>query len=87
MVFAQSRFNYALLAVGPLLILVSAAAASFGGKSALAWMWTLLRRPQISSSEMQMPEIERSWGWIFAAVILAVLFITGLGRRVRFHSG
>jgi len=73
--------------VGPLLILVSAAAASFGGKSALAWMWTLLRRPRISSGELQMPEIERSWGWIFAAVILAVLFIAGLGRGVRFHSG
>ncbi len=33
--------------VGPLLILVSAAAASFGGKSGLAWMWTLLRGPRI----------------------------------------
>jgi len=77
----------ALNPVGPLLILVSAAAASFGGKSALAWMWTLLRGPRISSGEMQMPEIERNWAWMAAAVILSVLFIGGLGPGVRLHSG
>jgi hypothetical protein len=77
----------ALNPVGPLLILVSAAAASFGGKSGLAWMWTLLRGPRISSGEMQMPEIERSRGWMVAAVILAVVFVAGLGPGVRFHSG
>jgi hypothetical protein len=76
----------ALNPVGPLLILVSAAAASFGGKSGLAWMWTLLRGPRIPSSELQMPEIERSWGWMGAAVILATLFIAGLGPGVKFHS-
>jgi hypothetical protein len=77
----------ALNPVGPLLILVSAAAASFGGKSALAWMWQLLYSPRIPSSELQMPEIERSPGWIVAAVILAIVFIARLGPGVRFHSG
>ena len=77
----------ALNPVGPLLILVSAAAASFGGQSALAWMWTLLRGPLIPSSELQMPEIERIWGWMAAAVILAIVFIAGLGPGVKFHSG
>src|ERR1700686_1165656 len=48
----------ALNPVGPLLILVSAAAASFGGKSGLAWMWTLLRGPLIPGSELQMPEMD-----------------------------
>lgn len=72
--------------VGPLLILVSAAAASFGGKSALAWMWTLFRGSRISNGKMQLQEIERSWGWMLAAVILSVLFIAGLGPGVRFHS-
>ncbi len=43
--------------VGPLFDLVSDAAASFGGKSGLAWMWTLLRGPLIPNSQMQMPEI------------------------------
>jgi len=60
----------ALNPVGPLLILISAAAASFGGNSGLAWMWNLLRGPRIPSSEFQMPEIELSrdgssppWSW------------------------
>jgi hypothetical protein len=73
--------------VGPLLILVSAAAASFGGNSGLAWMWTLLRGRPIASNELQMPEIERSRGWMVAAVILAIGFIAGLGPGVKFHSG
>ncbi len=77
----------ALNPVGPLLILVSAAAASFGGKSGLAWMWTLLHNPRIPSSELQMCEIERSLRWIVAAVILATMFIAGLGPGVKFHSG
>jgi hypothetical protein len=77
----------ALNPVGPLLILLSAAAASFGGKSGLAWMWTLLRGPLIPDSELQMPQIERSRGWMVAAVILAIAFIAGLGPGVKFHSG
>jgi hypothetical protein len=75
----------ALNPVGPLLILISAAAASFGGNSGLAWMWNLLYGPRIPSSEFQMPEIERSRGWIIAAVVLAIGFIMGLGPGVRFH--
>jgi len=77
----------ALNPVGPLLILVSAAAASFGGKSALAWMWTLFRGPLLSNSEMQMEEIERSWGWMVAAGVMAIGFVAGLGPGVKFHSG
>ena len=76
----------ALNPVGPLLILISAAAASFGGNSGLAWMWNLLHGPRIPSSEFQMPEIERSRGWIIAAVVLAIGFIAGLGPGVKFHS-
>ncbi len=75
----------ALNPVGPILILISAAAASFGGKSGMAWMWTLLRNPRIPSSEFQMPEIERNRGWIVAAVILAIGFIAGLGPGVKLH--
>ena len=76
----------ALNPVGPLLILVSAAASSFGGNSGMAWMWTLLYGPRFLSSEFQMPEIERRCGWIIAAVLLAIGFIIGLGPGVRFHS-
>ena len=80
-----SPFAGALNPVGPLLILISAAAASFGGNSGLAWMWNLLYGPRIPSSEFQMPEIERSRGWIIAAVVLAIGFIMGLGPGVKFH--
>jgi len=37
---------------GPLLILVSAAASSFGGHSGLAWMWTLLLGPAHSQQRI-----------------------------------
>ena len=77
----------ALNPVGPLLILLSAGAASFGGKSGLAWMWTLLRGPRIPSSELQMPEIQRSWGWIVVAILVAILFIAVLGPGVKFQPG
>lgn len=75
----------ALNPVGPLLILI-AAGGSFGGNSGLAWMWNLLYGTRIPSSEFQMPEIERSPGWIIAAVVLATGFIAGLGPGVKFHS-
>jgi hypothetical protein len=76
----------ALNPVGPLLILISAAAASFGGHSGLAWMSNLLYGPRIPSTQLQMPEVERSWGWVTAAVVLAIAFIAGLGPGVKFHS-
>lgn len=71
--------------VGPLLILISAAAASFGGHSGLAWMWTLLKNPRILNSKFQMPEIGRSLAWIIIAVVLAIGFIAGLGPGVKLH--
>jgi len=73
--------------VGPLLILISAGASSFGGHSGLAWMASLLYNPRIPSTELQMPEIERDWGWVIAAVVLAIVFVAGLGPGVKFHAG
>lgn len=76
----------ALNPVGPMLILISAAAASFGGKSGMAWMWTLLRNPRITSSELQMSEIKRSWSWIAGAAILTIGFMTILAPGINFVS-
>lgn len=76
----------ALNPVGPVLVLISAAAASFGGNSGLAWMWSLLHGRRIPSSEFQMPEIERNVGWVIAAVVLAIGFIAGLGPGVKFQA-
>ncbi|HEY6970853.1 MAG TPA: hypothetical protein VJA94_16700 [Candidatus Angelobacter sp.] len=75
----------ALNPVGPLLVLISAAAASFGGLSGLAWMWTLLQNPRMPSSQFQMPEMERSLAWIIVAVVVAIGFIAGLGPGVKLH--
>ncbi len=65
--------------VGMVLVAISAAAASFGGTSGLAWMGLLLRGPRVRSTEFQMQGIARSWGWIVLAAILAVFFIAVLG--------
>ena len=75
----------ALNPVGPLLVLISAAAASFGGLSGLAWMWNLLQNPRIPSRQFQMPEIERNWGWIVVAVVVAIAFVAGLGPGIKLH--
>jgi hypothetical protein len=75
----------ALNPVGPILILVSAAAASFGGHSGMAWMWSLLHNPRIPTSASQMPEIEANRAWMMVAVALAVVFIAGLGPGVKFN--
>lgn len=72
--------------VGMLLVAISAAAASFGGASGLAWMGLLLRGPRVRSTELQMPEITRSWGWILAAVALALLFIDVMGPGFRWPA-
>jgi hypothetical protein len=69
--------------VGMILVAISAAAASFGGASGLAWMGMLLRGPCVRSSEFQMPPITRSWGWIVVASVLAILFIAVLGPGLR----
>jgi hypothetical protein len=73
----------ALNPVGAFLILVSAAASSFGGHSGLAWMWTLLYGPRIPSSDLQMPEIKLNRAWIISATILAIVFILKLGPGIK----
>lgn len=71
--------------VGLILVAISSAAASFGGTSGLAWMGMMLRGPRIPSSSLQMPPLTRSWGWIVAAGVLAILFVAILGPSVKFR--
>lgn len=66
------------------LVLVSAAAASFGGTSALAWMHNLLRSPRWSpegATEPFAPPASRPWA--IAALVIAALFIGVLGPSVK----
>ena len=67
----------------PWLVLISAAAASFGGASALAWMTHLLsNRRRFPPTGGQPLGIAKSWPWLLAGALVAVVFITVLGPGV-----
>ncbi len=70
--------------VSPQLVIISAAAASFGGTSGLAWMAQLLR------NERRFPPhpdpavvIQRSAAWLAAGAVVALLFVGLLGPGLR----
>ena len=63
---------------GPILIAISAAAASFGGASGLIWLIDVVREYHGHLG------IERSYAWITAAAITAAIFIGVLGPALRF---
>jgi hypothetical protein len=72
---------------GWILVALSAAASTFGGASGLLWMMDWLKGNRIPvGSEPEPRPIERSWAWIAAASVLAVVFIVLLGPGVRFHA-
>lgn len=71
--------------VGMILVAISAAAASFGGASALAWMPEWLHGTRIPTTESQMPPLRRSRAWIASAAVVALSFIFVLGRGLKFH--
>jgi hypothetical protein len=72
--------------VGMILVAISAAAASFGGTSGLAWMWKRMRDNRFQSSDLQLeaPVIERSNSWIATAAVLAIVFVVVLGPGLKF---
>jgi hypothetical protein len=72
--------------VGLILVAVSAAAASFGGTSGLAWMWQLFAGHRIPRIAFEMPPLSRSRGWMIAGGILGILFIAILGPGLTFRS-
>lgn len=71
----------------PMLILISAAAASFGGTSALAWMTKMLRDtaefPPASGPTLG---ISASRLWVAVALVIAGLFVALLGPGIRLAS-
>lgn len=67
----------------PMLVLISAAAASFGGASALAWMAQLLRnRARYPPTAEPALGIARSWPWLVAGILTAAVFIGVLGPGI-----
>ncbi len=69
--------------VGMILVGISAAAASFGGTSGMAWMTQYLGGRFAPRIENQPVALQRSRGWIGAACVTAAIFIGVLGRGVR----
>jgi len=68
--------------VGMVLVAISAAAASLGGTSGLAWMWQFVRDPQFPASEIEFGPLTRSRTWIVSGAIVAAVFIAVLGPGV-----
>ena len=67
----------------PMLVLISAAAASFGGASALAWMAQLLRnRERYPPTGEPAAGIARSWPWLVAGALTAFFFVAVLGPGI-----
>jgi len=65
--------------VGPILIAISAAAASFGGASGLLWLTQFTR-----GGSTQPAELERRYGWVVAGCVAAVIFVGILGSGIHF---
>lgn len=72
---------------GMILVAISAAAASFGGASGMAWMsWFMAGAPQwFPPSPEPFRPLTRSRAWLIAGCVVAAAFIFGLGRGVTFH--
>jgi hypothetical protein len=65
------------------LVLLSAAAASFGGTSLLAWYPGGPDRRFREMAPESLAGIPRSWAWIAAALVVAALFIGVLGPGIK----
>ena len=73
--------------ISPKLIAISAAAATFGGASGLAWLpsWSIGRGPGARTPEVP-PPLPRSRPWIALGAIALVVLVAVLGRGVTFGS-
>ena len=68
--------------VGLILVGLSAAAASFGGTSGMAWMTQYLGSKFVPRITSQPVALQPSRGWIVAAIITAAIFVGVVGRGV-----
>ena len=67
----------------PMLLLISAAAASLGGTSALLWCTSWLRNPAFAATDGPPAMPGRHLGWIGAGIVMAVVFIAIMGPGIR----
>jgi hypothetical protein len=64
---------------GAFLVLISAAAGSLGGASALAWGPQLLQNPHFGEPPEEPLQVPRDVRWIIAAALVALAFVAVLG--------
>jgi hypothetical protein len=67
--------------VGPVLIAISAAAASFGGASGLLWLTQFLPRGE---GAVEPARLDRSYGWIVCGCVVSLIFVLVLGPGIHF---
>jgi len=67
--------------LGMKIVLISAAAASLGGTSLLAWYPAIPRAPSSFATDAPL-EITRGIPWIVAAVIVTAIFVLVLGPGI-----
>ncbi len=69
---------------GLFVLFISAAAASLGGTSGLAWGPQMLKDPALAPPTDPLPVLGRDWRWVTAAAVIATLYVLVLGPGVRF---
>ena len=69
--------------VGPVLIAVSAAAASFGGASGLLWLTRFIGG---GKGLAEPAELQRNYWWIVAGCVVSLIFVAILGPGIHFRS-
>jgi hypothetical protein len=73
---------------GAILILISAAASTFGGSSGLLWATQWLKsKSMVPLGSVETPiVIQRSWAWTVVAVVTTIIFVIVLGPSIRFDG-
>lgn len=69
--------------VGPILIFISAIAATFGGTAWLAWLPSWIKPAHVASAPPSPLPIPRSLPWILAGALILVGYIALLGPGIR----
>jgi hypothetical protein len=71
---------------GIVLLIISGAAASLGGTSALAWGPQLLHDPSLGTPIGAPLHVKRQWSWIVVAAVVAIAFVVLLGPGISFRE-
>jgi hypothetical protein len=72
---------------GVAVLVISAAAASLGGTSALAWGPQLLHDPGLGTPTGIPLQVTRQWWWITVAAVVVISFLVLLGPGIAFRNG